>query len=135
MSNPLSTPNLYIFIHQNRANHVTMWTKCPQNPMVYNHFPPFTCRSIIVSPIMCFESLKSSLVTCSGSSSNFLLFFDLLWCRSQKSTKLIQNAYPTTSPNEASYYMVGSDSEGPRIRYGDQCIKRKSTFIPCTHPP
>jgi hypothetical protein len=84
---PLSTPTLYIFIHQNRANPMTMWTKCPKNPTIYNYSPPFSCCSIAVPPIAWFDSLKSFPIVCSIPYSKFLLLFYLLWCRSQNLTK------------------------------------------------
>jgi hypothetical protein len=85
---PLYPKTLYIFIHQNRVNPITMWTKCPKTSMVYNHFPPFVRHSITLPFIMHVDSLKSTPAMHFDTYSNYLLFFDLFWHRSQNLTKM-----------------------------------------------
>jgi hypothetical protein len=53
-----------------------MWTKFPQNPMVYNCFPPFARHSITFPPITRFNSLKYAPITCSGPCSKFLYYLN-----------------------------------------------------------
>jgi len=95
---------LYIFIHQNRAKLVTMWKTCPKNPTVYNRFPPFACFFIALPSIACFDFSKSALVVRSGPTSNWLLFFDLFWNRSQN----VMKNYPNHLSNRTTTLTYGS---------------------------
>jgi len=67
--------------------------KMSQNP---NYFFPFTHCSIALPAIAHFDSLKSALVARSSPSSNFLLFFDLFWRRSQNLSKTPIQQAPNT---------------------------------------